>query len=100
VVLSPEGQEDLRELRDYIARESSRRKADNYIRRVAKFYKSLAIAPHRGEQRFSQRPGMRSIGFEHRISILFSVSDEDRRVEILGFFYGGRNVESLDSQNS
>jgi toxin ParE1/3/4 len=92
VILTPGGRADLKELRAYIAQQNSRRVASNYLRRLKKFYEKLALAPYRGEQRFEHRPGFRVIGFEHRITILFSVSEEERQVEILGFHYGGRNV--------
>jgi toxin ParE1/3/4 len=92
VILSPESRGHLKELRSYDAKANSRRVADNYIRRIRKFYMGLALAPHRGEQRFAHRPGIRVIGFEHRITILFAVFDDDRRVEIIGFYYGGKSA--------
>jgi plasmid stabilization system protein ParE len=90
VELTPEAREDLKELRDYIARKSTRRTAAKYIRRLRQFSADLAIAPHRGVRRENLRPGLRSIGFEGRVSILFAVFDEDRVVEIEGYDYGGR----------
>jgi len=95
VVVSPEAEMDLEEIREYIAWKSSRRKANNYIRRISNFYKSLSTAPHRGELS-ALRPGMRSIGFETRVSILFAVSREELVVEILGVYYGGRSIEEVE----
>jgi toxin ParE1/3/4 len=87
---SPEARADLKELREYIALKSSRRTAAKYIRRLKKFSGELAIAPHRGESHEHFRPGLRSIGFEDRVSILFAVFDDERVVEIESFLYGGR----------
>lgn len=87
---TPEAKIDLNEIRNYIALHTSKRTAARYIRRLRSFCRELAVAPHRGEGRNHLRPGLRSIGFEDRISILFAVFDEDRLVEIEGFDYGGR----------
>jgi plasmid stabilization system protein ParE len=93
IILSPEAQDDLKEIRNYIAWKSSRRKANNYIRKIRDFYMELSVAPHRGEDRFHQRPGMRSIGFKRRVDVLFSVSDKELSVTILGFRYAGHSPE-------
>jgi toxin ParE1/3/4 len=93
VQLSPNARADLKELREYIALKATPRTAANYIRRLRKFSQELAIAPHRGEQREDLRPGLRTIGFEGRVSILFAVFDEERIVEIESFLYGGRSLE-------
>jgi plasmid stabilization system protein ParE len=90
VTTSPAARADLIELREYIALKSSRRTAANYIRRLKQFSAELAIAPHRGENHEHLRPGLRSIGFEDRVSILFAVFDDERTVEIESFLYGGR----------
>jgi plasmid stabilization system protein ParE len=60
------------------------------MRRIRDFCRGLAIAPHRGEDRTHLRPGLRSIGFEDRIAVLFAVFDDKHLVEIEGFDYGGR----------
>jgi plasmid stabilization system protein ParE len=90
VQYTPEARADLIEIRDYIAMHSSQRRANGYIRRIRALCRSLAIAPHRGESRAHLRPGLRSIGFEGRVSILFAVFDDERLVEIEGFDYAGR----------
>lgn len=53
----------------------------------------MDIASERGTRRDDIRPGLRTIGFERRVVIAFHVSA--RRVEILRFFYGGRNWTDL-----
>ncbi|WP_184254514.1 type II toxin-antitoxin system RelE/ParE family toxin [Granulicella mallensis] len=95
IIFAPESRDDLRELRRYIAREASPRIAARYVDRLLVFCQGLSLAPHRGEQRISTRPEIRTIGFERRVSIAFLVSDEQKLVTILGFFYGGRSAESL-----
>lgn len=90
VEYAPEARADLNELHDYIKRRSTRRTAAAYIRRIREFCRELSIAPHRGESREYLRPGLRSIGFEDRVSILFAVFDDQHLVEIEGFDYAGR----------
>jgi toxin ParE1/3/4 len=93
VQLSPRARADLKELREYIALQATPRTAANYIRRLREFAEELAIAPHRGERREDLRPGLRTIGFEARVSILFAVFEDERMVEIESFLYGGRSLE-------
>lgn len=89
---TPEARLDLDEIHDYIELHSTRRTARNYISRIRTFCRTLAIAPHRGEDREPLRPGLRSIGFEGRVSVLFAVFDKERLVEIQAINYGGRQV--------
>lgn len=87
---TPEARADLNELHEYIELHSTKRTAHRYIRRLREFCRELALAPHRGESRHHLRPGLRSIGFEDRVSVLFAVFDHERLVEIEGFDYAGR----------
>lgn len=89
---TPEAEEDLRELHSYIALRSTRRRATGYIRRLRTFCRELSMAPHRGEQQL-HRPGLRTIGFERRVKVVFAVFDKVRVVEIAGFDYAGRQRE-------
>jgi toxin ParE1/3/4 len=88
----PGARADLKELRAFITRHNSRRVANNYLRRLKKSYEGLALAPFRGEPRLGYGPGMRVVGFERRVSIIFVVFEEERIVEIVGFHYGGRSA--------
>ncbi len=90
LIYSRESLGDLDELRDYLAHRFSPTAARVYIRRLRAFCAELAIAPHRGERRGHLRPGLRSIGFAGRVSVVFAVFDEEQLVEIEGFEYGGR----------
>jgi plasmid stabilization system protein ParE len=90
VEYAPEARADLNELHGYIELHATKRIAAAYIRRVRNFCRDLAIAPHRGESREHLRPGLRSIGFEDRISVIFAVFEDQHLVEIEGLEYGGR----------
>jgi len=94
VVYSPECKEEVRELRAYITTERSRRIADAYIARLKSFCKGLALAPHRGESRPELEESLRTIGFEHRISVVFRVYDDQQFVRVIGIRYGGRQINT------
>jgi len=51
----------------------------------------LADFPERGTKRDDILPGLRTIGFERRVTIAFRV--QETRVEIVTVAYGGRNFE-------
>jgi toxin ParE1/3/4 len=91
VVFTPEAQDDLFGLCDYIADHSSPIRALRYIGRVEKTCMSLQSLPERGTKRDDLRPGLRVMGFEHRVLIAFQVSLDS--VAILRILYGGRSLE-------
>jgi toxin ParE1/3/4 len=91
VVFTPEAQDDLLDLYDYIADHSSPTRALRYIERIEKFCIGLRSLPERGTRRDDLRPGLRVIGFERRVLIAFQVDSDT--VAILRILYGGRNVE-------
>ena len=91
VIVSPRAKAHLEALEDYIAEAASQRTAANYIDEILQYCASLDTFPHRGTRRDDIRPGIRIIGFRRRVTIAFEVTDS---VNILGVFYGGRNVET------
>jgi plasmid stabilization system protein ParE len=92
VAFSPEAQAHLDELGDYIAEASgSQVTAERYIRRLVKACLSLGRSPYRGTRRDDLGAGLRTTGFERRVTILFAVLEE--QVWIVGVFYGGRQFE-------
>jgi toxin ParE1/3/4 len=97
VVFSPEAQNDLLDLYEYIADHSSSARALRYIERIEKMCNALNFMPERGTRREDLRPGLRVTGFEHRVLIAFQVRPES--VAILRLLYGGRSVELAFSQD-
>lgn len=91
IVFTPEAQDDLFGLYDYIADHSSPERAMRYLDRIEKSCLSLVTLPERGTRRDDLRPGLRVMGFEHRVLIAFRVSAES--VAILRILYGGRSAE-------
>jgi toxin ParE1/3/4 len=92
VVYSPEAQQDLRSIFDYIRDESSVDRAADFVRRIQAACDDLALFPHRGTARDDLPEGVRVIGYAKRVSIAFRV-DQDR-VTIARVLYGGRDLAS------
>ena len=62
-------------------------------RRLAQRCILIGDAPQQGRRRDDFRLGVRTIGFERRVTILFEVSVE--QVTILDVYYGGRQTPFL-----
>jgi toxin ParE1/3/4 len=97
VYFTPEAQDDLFGLYDYIADRSSPARALRYIERIEKTCMSLQTFPDRGTRREDLRPGLRVVGFKRRVLIAFQVRSDS--VAILRILYGGRSVELAFSQD-
>ena len=90
---SEEAQTDLLDLYDYIADHGGDSRAIHYIERIEECCQSLRTLPKRGTARDDIRPGLRIIGFEHRVTIAFDVDSDP--VTILRILYAGRDVSGI-----
>jgi toxin ParE1/3/4 len=93
VIFAPEAEDDLIELYDYIAMQDGSNRAFDYTERIRLFCIGLASFPGRAARRDDLRPGLRTVGFERRVTIAFHVTPG--LVVIDRISYGGRNVETL-----
>lgn len=91
VVFSPEAQDDLFALYEWISIKAGSGIALGYIGRIETHCNTFDFASERGTARDDIRPGLRIVGFEHRLTIAFIVSDTT--VTVLRLFYGGQNWE-------
>jgi toxin ParE1/3/4 len=66
--------------------------ADNYVRRIIARCDKIGDAPYGGRSRDDLRAGLRMIGFERRLVILYRVVGD--LVEIDHIFYGGQDYET------
>lgn len=89
VVLSPDAQADLASIYDWIADQASPAVAMAYVERLESHVMGFEVASERGTRRDHIRQGLRTTGFERRLTIAFEVAAD--RVTILGFFSGGRD---------
>lgn len=91
IVFRPSAQSDLLALFQYIARDSGSERARGYLSRMTGACQALALFPERGTRRDDLSPGIRTIGFERRVTIAFRVIGD--AVEIVAIAYGGRAFE-------
>lgn len=97
VEFSDDARVDLIALYDWIAAKASPDIALGYIERLESFCLGFNVASARGHTRNDIRDGLRIVGFEKRVTIAFTVTDNS--VIILRLFYGGQNwTDILDDQ--
>jgi toxin ParE1/3/4 len=86
----PLAEADLFALYDYIAEQAGHTIAGSYIDRLEAACLALENFPERGMRRDDIRPGIRTIRFERRATIVFRVLE--REVVIIRIFYGVRTT--------
>lgn len=91
--LTPDAQDQLNEIEEFIAREASSAIATRYVEAILGRCESLVDFPRRGTPRDDLRPGIRTIPFRRRVTIAYVV--EEARVVIVGIFYAGRDMARL-----
>src|SRR5438270_11517663 len=91
VIFSPEAAIDLSRLYEYIAKQSGPARAIGYVTRIETHCAGFKFSAERGTKRDDLRPGLRTSGFERRITIAFHV--EAQTVVIDRILYGGRDVK-------
>lgn len=89
LVFRPQALADLKDVYDYIERDNPAAAA-RYVEQIETFCFGLLDFPERGTPRDDLKPGIRIIGFRHRVAIAF-VPDETK-VEIARILYGGRDL--------
>jgi toxin ParE1/3/4 len=93
VFFRPQAEADLFGPYEYIAGRAGPAVAGNYIDRIEQACMALATFPKRGTRRDDILPGLRTIGFERRVTIAFRILHT--RVEIVTIAYGGREFEGI-----
>ena len=91
VSFRPQAEADLFGLYDYIAEDAGRAAAGAYIDRIEAACMALETMRQRGTRRYDIRPGLRTMGFERRATIVFQVIKTE--VIIIRIFYGGQDYE-------
>lgn len=92
VRFTPEALNQLDKLEAHIAGVGSPVVAARYVDSIVDYCGNLWTFPHRGTRRDDLRPGLRTLGYRRRVTILFEVSDDT--VNIIGVFYGGQDYEA------
>jgi toxin ParE1/3/4 len=97
VVFAPEAERDLTQLYDFLEEQSGHERALGYLEQVIAYCEGFSDFPERGTLRSDLWPGLRITGFERRVTIAFHVTED--AVTIDRIFYGGRNWESILSED-
>jgi len=95
VVFSASAEADLFAIYDYIADRAGAAVALRFAESIEAYCLGFATMPERGTKRDDLRPGLRTVGFRRRATILFEVDAARRRVIVHGIYYAGRNVEDF-----
>lgn len=92
VVFSERAEHQLDEIFRYIEGKSGTQRADSFVSSIVAYCESFETFPERGTSRDDLRPGLRVIGYQRRVTIVFTLAVEE--VAILGVYYGGQNYEA------
>jgi toxin ParE1/3/4 len=99
VVFSASAKADLFAIYDYIAERAGGTIALRFIERIEAYCLGFATMPERGMRRDELRPGLRTVGFRRRATILFEVEHTARRIVIHGVYYAGRSLEGFGEES-
>ena len=100
VVFTPEAEEQLLALYDYIADAASPDIAARYVEAIIAHCEGLHTFPVRGVMRDDVRPGLRITNYKKRAVIAFEVDEESGQVSVIGLFYGGQDYETILQDDS
>ncbi len=101
VRLTPEAEQQLNDLDDWIAEKSTAAIARRFVSAVLDHVEGIASFPLAGRARDDIRSGMRTTTFKKRTLIAYVVdrSSGDPVITVLGLFHGGQDwEETLGSQ--
>ena len=89
VTYSATAEDDLDSIFAVVASKASPATALGFTERIDSFCRSLDYASERGTRHDDFRAGLRSVGFERRVTVVFHVTED--AVLILRIFYAGRD---------
>jgi toxin ParE1/3/4 len=89
VIFTPRAMRQIEDLHSYISQSTSADVADGYVGRIVRYCERFEVFPLRGTGRDDIMPGLRTVGFERRVTIAFIVTPEAVLIE--GVFYGGQD---------
>ena len=95
VVLHQDAEHDLSEIAEWIADKAGVSVALRYAARIRAYCNRFDLFPERGTRRDDLFPGLRTTGFERRITVVFTVTQTE--IVILRLLYGGRDIDRIFS---
>lgn len=94
-MVSPAANRDLIRLWRWIAAPGFPDNATAFTDNVLSFCFSLSRFPHRGISHAKVRAGLRSVGYHKQVRIVFSVSENEKRVDILRILHARQSLEQV-----
>ena len=92
LIYSPTASRALQQIEAYIAQNESQEIAEEYVERIEVRCRRLLLAPEQGTRQDHFRIGVRTTGFERRVTIAFRVTHN--AVRILSIAYGGKRYQA------
>jgi toxin ParE1/3/4 len=99
VIVSDNAEADLTAIYAYISERVGGDVALRFVERIDAYFSGFSSVPERGTKRDDLRPGLRTVRFRRRATILFEVDHRARQVIIHGIYYAGRNLEGEADEN-
>ena len=98
---TPEAQQQLNELDDWITRAASAEVARRFVSAILDHIDGILLFPLAGRARDDVRPGMRTTTFKKKTLVAYVLDDssDEAVVNILGVFHGGRDWEALFTED-
>jgi toxin ParE1/3/4 len=100
VIISASAEADLFAIYRYITDRAGPTTAFRFVERIEKYCLGFSTTPVRGTKRDDLRPGLRTVGYRRRATILFEVDQASRQVIIHGIYYGGRSLEDMSEDDA
>lgn len=91
VAFTPSAERQIDSLHEFITKKTSEAVADGYVARLVSYCETLELFPERGTRRDDILAGLRTIGFERRVTIALVIMGSTVLIE--GVFYGGQDYE-------
>jgi len=93
---TPEAQQHLHALDDWITERASREVAQRFVSALLDHIDRILAFPRAGRARDDVRPGLRTTTFKKRTLIAYEVDESSGQlvVHVLGVFHGGQDWET------
>ncbi len=98
---TPEAQQQLNELDDWITKAASAEIARRFVSAILDHIDGILVFPHAGQARDDVRPGMRTTSVKKRTLVAYEVDESSGElvVNVLGVFHGGQDWEAALGDN-
>ncbi len=94
---TPEAEQQLNELDNWITRAASGEIARRFVLAILDHIDGILVVPLAGKTRDDVRPGMRNSAHQRRTLVAYEVDESSGElvVNVLGIFHGGQNWEAM-----